>query len=122
MKKYKFRAWDDVKKKMYYTVEHHNGKGFGTLLFTFNEHMDCDNYKLMQYVGLKDVNKKEIYEGDIVNGGLYNGSYALGVIKYYKNCYYAFPIGRMIEGVSEDFKHFEIVGNIYETPELLKTE
>ncbi len=79
----------------------------------------CKNAPIMQYIGIKDKNQKEIYEGDIVNGGMYNGSYKLGIIVFNNGKFYAEPIGKFSEGISEEWNWFEVVGNIYENPELL---
>jgi uncharacterized phage protein (TIGR01671 family) len=74
---------------------------------------------LGQFTGMYDINGKEIYEDDIVRGCMYNGSYCDGVIEYIKNSFEAVPIPRFSEGNSDDFKSMEVVGNIYENPELL---
>lgn len=69
----------------------------------------------LQYTGLKDINGKEIYEGDIVN----YFKDELAVIKWYKG-------GFIIESEShgESFHdicaEIEVVGNMYENLELLE--
>jgi uncharacterized phage protein (TIGR01671 family) len=73
-----------------------------------------DNWKVMQYTGLEDKNGVEIYEGDVLtelghvkvvewsDKGL---GWVSTIVKEYKNNYSA---------------SIEILGNIYENPELLK--
>lgn len=75
-----------------------------------------DEYDLMQFTGLLDKNGKEIYEGDIVLICSFNDE---------KNLYEV--IIKDIRHLPEEFygSNFtwsEIIGNIYENPELIKTE
>ena len=85
-------------------------------------------FDLMQFTGLKDKNGKEIYEGDIIrdgkDGNKYNGR--LGVVEYVTNNSVGHPINGFWYRNSPDEvgtiypKNVEVIGNIYETPELLK--
>jgi uncharacterized phage protein (TIGR01671 family) len=79
-------------------------------------------YELMQYTGLKDKNGKEIYEGDIVIGESY-GDYPL-IIKwdYERTGFYCHdPIGDDDDHLNMfEMRTGEVIGNIYETPELIK--
>ena len=80
---------------------------------------------LMQSTGLCDKNGKEIFEGDIVD---YKGRKA--VVKWHGS--YASFIYRFVDELQERFSewhplflayyHFEVIGNIYENPELLEVE
>ena len=76
--------------------------------------------KIMQYTGLKDKNGKEIYEGDVLSNG--NDE------KPYKVIFENGSFRAEFEGDFEEYsfylidivaQHCEIVGNIYENPELL---
>ena len=66
---------------------------------------------LMQFTGLKDKNGKEIYEGDIVR----NHNEAL-TIDMVTGVVWDFRQLAMLEDQREEW---EIIGNIYENPELL---
>ena len=89
---------------------------------------DCDGYgfsPLMQYTGLKDKNGKEIYEGDIVkynyNNQVYQDVYAeveYSIAGFRLNAdYISRHLSRHIRIADTDY--YEVVGNIYENPELL---
>jgi len=73
-----------------------------------------------QYTGLKDKNGEEIYEGDIVLCEIYSKEY-MGLVEYTNNYgfYYLSGMGRSdteLWGCNER----EVIGNIYENPELLE--
>jgi len=89
----------------------------GTHEFLSNE------VELMQHTGLKDKNGNEIYEGDIVK---FQESYGkeepeinIGNIEYSE-----MATSYLINWGNSHYQHlneveFEIIGNIYENPELL---
>ena len=89
-----------------------------------NEHsrIEIDPKTLGQYTGLNDKNGKEIYEGDIVKITQETETFFDKVIYDNHLCSFRF------EGLSDycDFcdwlregAEFEVVGNIYENPELI---
>ncbi len=71
-----------------------------------------------QSTNLKDKNGKEIYEGDIVKWQTKNVGGVVSVV-YETTCF-------TLEGTGFHVGHFslsklEVIGNIYESPELIKT-
>jgi len=74
-------------------------------------------FKLMQYTGLKDKNGKEIYEGDIVKGT--GGEFNEEVWEAGWNEDRDFIGWSITPQNCED--GLEIIGNIYENPELCHT-
>lgn len=118
MREIKFRAWLKEKKIMGEVL------GIDILhkeIFFSNEDVDCYEHtdfkdiELMQYTGLKDMMEKEIYEGDILFEIL--GEEYFKVI--FENGSYRAENEEYSLDLSEYARFCEIVGNVYENPELL---
>ena len=128
----KFRFWDKKENKWLLGYELPSLGGFSMIgeVMMMGEYASLlssyfpdrlEDIVLMQFTGLKDKNGKEIYEGDIVND-LITGR--VGIVKFnhgafvitYKEISNWKPVNRG-GAVS-----VEVVGNIYENPELLNHE
>lgn len=125
----KFRAWDklvkimlpvgdiDTSYKLVY-LEEDNG---------YRCERDFDEIELMQFTGLKDKNGKEIYEGDIVKFSDCDDDVYVTPVVWDKSCACfglsfsgKYPISfDYLEEFYTELKDIEVVGNIYENPELL---
>lgn len=130
----KFRAWDKKTKTMYEVK---------SIVFTLQSmlcvnkkavypertlYLDDDDTILMQYTGLKDKNGVEIFEGDIVNacgydsdqGRIYKTTDFTGVIVYRKNSF-CLQFGDFLDSWWANDEEVEVIGNIYENPELIES-
>ena len=79
-----------------------------------------NNYELMQYTGLHDKYGKEVYEGDIVRANYpwEDWSDILQVVRYVNGSWnYSYALD---EYAVKPATGWEIVGNIWEHPELIK--
>jgi len=106
MREIKFRAWDGLRMTL-------TGISFsnstGSVLIP-------PRWILMQYTGLKDKKGKEIYEGDIVKG-----KFMYKVEWYHLGRWYVIPLSnRGFCHTPDIWNEYEVIGNIYENPELLE--
>ena len=130
MREIKFRAWEKsnedlgidaeevIKREMIYFYLgdlYWLGEETGDYSFPFDHHV-------MQYIGLKDKNGKEIYEGDIIKNecnevveikhSIHKTDICIGHGEYGTTVSCGFNI-------ATHGKEFEVIGNIHENPELL---
>ena len=124
MREIKFRAWDRFKQRWsnykindgtVYFMDKNTGVWYGSYNKRYKD------FNLMQYTGLKDMRGKEIYEGDILANGNDEKTYKV-----------IFENGSFRAEFEGDFEEYsfdlidvvlqgcEVVGNIYENPELIK--
>ncbi len=125
MRQIKFMAWDGTKMLLMHEICTSTGLEGG--LCSFEMLMESiSDMPLMQFTGLKDKNGKEIYEGDIITNHDFESNLLIGFSS--DKC--AFVGSKTTSFNIEDIYNFfddivfedkwEVIGNIYENPELLK--
>lgn len=123
----KFRAWHKTWEEMgkVKRIRFDDDGNANNVLFKgkeFGVNAKINEFELMQSTGLKDKNGKEIFEGDILGtkDGLLNG-----VVEYradlgmFVNSLIRYNNFERLCNIASDR---EIIGNIYENPELLEVE
>ena len=128
----KFRAWDKARNEMNYRVMVGNcdtdDENWTCPIIWIEERQDWlhfDDYdSIMQSTGLLDKNGKEVFIGDIIKctRGCLHEVY---IEKEYGGTYFGGMPAVYLKGLREGYawtEHEEIVGNIYENPELLEEQ
>ena len=126
----KFRAWEKQLREMIpvYDIQFHNPQkvvveGIELLpreqqpliINTISCWRDAGEIELMQFTGLTDKNGTEIYEGDVcrdMDEGIY-------VIEYDDAEFVSIYDTNIREYLSETHDQIEVIGNIYQHPELI---
>lgn len=140
MREIKFRAWDKKNKKMLQprawrfkgwlgvikTIHMTNTDILGTKTppdvsptENLKPSRSLKEFTLMQYTGLRDKNGKEIYEGDLVN--FPTGS-SINYKVMFKNAGWYWGMKTPIGSMHKAHAELEVIGNIYESPELINKE
>jgi len=131
MREIKFRAKIQGHKGYVYGVPHNvysdesqKDKWFDSMQYIDDagkpqvEYIESDT--LSEYTGLKDKNDKEIYEGDVCKSTYTDHKPSIGVVQYFDEDW-GYSIKDDIPG--DEIRYWEtveIIGNIYENPELIK--
>lgn len=127
MRELKFRIWD-YKNFSWHDPKTFNLNGEPSFIPGFYQ-----EFEIEQFIGVKDKNDKEIYEGDILKVKGYDGffdlqGYYFTAVVFYQKSIAAFVYANRPEldiGLKFDYERngvkrdIEIIGNIHENVELL---
>ena len=121
MRDIKFRVWDNERNAMFNSksvdIDFFEGKieiTSDTIRYDEVYTDEIKDFELMQYVGCKDKNNKEIYEGDIVKIKEH-----IGQIIYSKGMFFIDVKGDFYLPIYNVSEFMEVIGNIYENTDLL---
>ncbi|MDR4995798.1 YopX family protein [Bacillus altitudinis] len=134
----KFRVWDEDAQEMVYGVGL-TPEGIPYSIPNYAEASDQFNYfpdsHIMQFTGLRDKNNVDIYEGDTVRLRNESGFTSLGEVQFSDGCFEVkFQCGLAVfNGARHQYTKYrdyvkvfasnhaiEVVGNIYQNPDLLE--
>ena len=127
----KFRALDKISKKMFPVTMIDFGQSY-VMIEEINGLMcerDFNEIELMQSTRLRDRNGMEIYDGDIVKYKSKKGTFTdIASFNKFFACFgleddtgdWFCSFDWLLENVGKD--GFEVIGNVYENPELLEGE
>ncbi|MEJ1301906.1 YopX family protein [Lactiplantibacillus plantarum] len=105
----KFRAWDNECKII---------RDYDELKGLTLDALDASDFKLEQFTGLKDVNGKEIYEGDILENRKYRS-----IVKFASGKFLADVVGTISRfDLIGETHGSKVIGNVHENLELLEEE
>ena len=133
MKTNKFRVWDKLAERFIRPDEGFQGHytlDLNGCFYDLGNGSGGDEYVVQQYIGANDKNKNPIHEGDIVARSFHSGGKEIFQViwdDFYCGFAFALKDGRglnhtgfkLLNGPHGN-ENYEVIGNIFENPELLK--
>ena len=128
MKKLKFRIWDKQRNCFTTSIEHKYCTRYLSIGLLggleahdeYGDEIDIDenDFVIQQFTGMIDKNGKDIFEGDILK--FVNGKLSKVVFMCGGFCVVGFDGHLASDYLWEWTESYEVIGNIFENPELLK--
>ena len=116
MNRFEVRVWDTINKE-FIDNEYFRITGNGNVENFVNESENDTNCVITQFTGLCDKNGRKIYEGDIVRKywqiNNTNGFASFEVKYNQQHCGFGIKLGKNHQ--------YEVIGNVFENPELVNT-
>lgn len=102
--------------KLHYSEEYKAKKGIGdkALLLKYGSGIECELISMGQFTGIRDIHKKEAYNGDLF---YWHGLLRKIVYREDKGAFMATPVGKGYKSyfyLNDIADRFEIVGNVTE--------
>ena len=121
-REFKFRVWDKTTKKFLEVDKDNPFRYIDTstnALYNLSEIIQYDRFIIQQWTGLKDINNKDIYEGDIFKSKRSKWD----VVEFVDGRFRANLKGARLYDLYELFEENgapEVIGNVFENKDLLK--
>jgi len=117
MREIKFRIWEN-------RIMNYNPSTWFSES-TINDEFNNDR-NVMQFTGVRDINSTDIYEGDIIRASYSIMTNEISKVEFKRGIFFVLkngryhPLSEFMYDSRDKTRDIEIIGNIYENPELLE--